>query len=152
MHAFLPCFLPFLFTLPFPFSLLFLFSILIIFQHRLLSPLYVTITISIYTRLSLWDFSLLPLWLTNHFRLVTQPPPTMGMLSTFSPFHYPFHDKFQFVWFYREPFPLLWIGKAIGLTPYLPGMHQVVPATYYLFWAMMSSQQCISQKRSQLET
>ena len=38
--------------------------------------------------------------------LVVWPPLHLGMPSTFSLFHYPFHNKSQFVWFCLEPFPL----------------------------------------------
>ena len=37
--------------------------------------------------------------------LVVQSPLHLGMPIAFSLFHYPFHDRFQFIWFYHEPFP-----------------------------------------------
>lgn len=115
MHAFLLCFLSFHFTLPFPFSYCICFQFSLFFDLGCY-PLYVTATISIYTGLSLLDFSFLPLWLTNHFCLLIRPPPTLGMPSTFSPLHYTFHDNFQFVWFCRGPFLLPWMDKAMGLS------------------------------------
>ena len=78
--------------------------------------------------------------------LAARPPLHLGMPSTFSLFHYPFHDKFQFVWFCREPFIRILMGK-VSLSTYLSGMHQVVSTIYYLFWKKMSSQQSISLKR-----
>lgn len=77
---------------------------------------YITATVPLYIGLSLWDFSLLPLRLTNHFCLVTRPPLTLGMPSTFYPFHYLFHDKFQFIWFYCDPFSLPWTNKSMSLS------------------------------------
>lgn len=38
------------------------------------------------------------------------------MPSTFYPFHYLFHDKFQFIWFYCDPFSLPWTNKSMGLS------------------------------------
>ena len=49
--------------------------------------------------------------------LVVRPPLHLGMPSTFSLFHYPFHNRSQFVWFCLEPFPLAWTDKALGLSP-----------------------------------
>ena len=72
--------------------------------------------VPIYIGLTLWDFPLLPLWLTNHFCLVAQPPLHLGMPSTFSPFHYSLHNNLQFIWFYCEPFLLPWTDKAVGLS------------------------------------
>ena len=101
MYDFPPYFLFFLFTSLFPFSLLFHY------QFSLFSSLgcYLlpfTTTVPIYTGLIPQDFSLLPLWLTNHFffamnrslqlsinPLVARSQLYLGMPNMFSLFHYP---------------------------------------------------------------
>ena len=64
-----------------------------------------------------------------------------------------FMTKFSFVCSYYIPLPLGSNGWGLGyLTTYLYGMHQMVPAIYYLFWVRYHPSRVYSQKKSRLET
>ena len=129
MHAFLPCLLSFLFIS------LFLFPLLFLFQFFLFSCLnrYLPSIYGYYSYLY-WANPIRFLFFTSMAHqpflsvvhpfsrlpttpLVVRPPLHLGMPSTFSLFHYPFHNRSQFVWFCLEPFPLAWTDKALGLSP-----------------------------------
>ena len=125
MHVFSAVFTLFSFTSLFLFSLLFFFQ-LSLFPALIAIPFPFMATITIYIGLSLCDFSILPLLLTNHFCLLwapfqscplaTRPPLHLGMPNAFSLFHYLFHNKSLFVWFCHGSISLISTGKALGFS------------------------------------
>ena len=153
MHAFMLCLLSFLFTLLF-FSFLCYFSFSSLHFLVLVAILLPFMaTVSIYIGLILYDFSLLPLWLTNHFCMLWTPLQS-------SPLSYWLFGR-HYIWACRvhslsstahsiigpnlfgpamSLFPLLErIRLWVSLFTHLSDMHQVFPPVYHPFWVKMPS-------------
>lgn len=152
MHIFfLPCLLSFLSMSLFLFFFVISLSILSI-SCLSLYPLPFMAIVPFFIGSSLWDFSILLLWLTNHFCLLWKPLQGCPLSYWLFGHHYiwscsmnslssttrPTTDPNSFGFAVSFSF-LASTNKVLGLSTYLSSMHQVIPAIYYLFWAKMTS-------------